>query len=139
MYSSLTPHKKSYTPSPIGSVAKPSPFASPSPFIQEHSVFYTASKKCKQSAGEAIAGDSADGIVSSPALVVGTAPLFHHLNPASSAQATKVNVEAQHEIGRLKHQLSQQQVEAERTKLLLEAKITRVEGQSRFQQDRIAV
>lgn len=144
MYSSLTPIKGKKDQTPIMNTSKPETFMSSSPFLLEHSVFYTLSKKSRQDTSQAeslrkrsnnVLGKEPNSpfpstMISSPALVVNTAPLYHH---------NKQLGQAQYEVGRLKHELDQNKLEAEHVKIDAEGKISKLEALCKTQQEKLDV
>lgn len=145
MYSSLTPIKGKKDQTPIGNTSKPEAFVSPSPFLREHSVFYTLSKRSLQDTSQQSEGIhkrpkgglGSEGnlpfpstMISSPALVVNTAPLYHH---------NKQLGQAQYEVGKLKQELDQTKLDAEHAKIDAEGRISKLEALCRAQQEKLDV
>ena len=69
-------------------------------------------------------------MVSSPALLINTAPLYHH---------NKQLGQAQYEVGKLKHELEQTRLEAERSRIGAEGKIFRLEALCKSQQEKLDI
>lgn len=118
---------------------------SPSPFLQEHSVFYTLSKRPRQDtvqsgalrkpSNETVGGSELTSpfpktLMSSPALLINTAPLYHH---------NKQLGQAQYEVGKLKHELDQTKLEAEHSRIAAEGKISKLETLCRTQQEKLDI
>lgn len=146
MYSSLTPIKRKKDQTPIMDTSRPETFVSSSPFLREHSVFYILSKKSRQDdtsqpetlhkrSRDVLGGGEANSpfpstMISSPALLVNTAPLYHH---------NKQLGQAQYEVGRLKQELDQTKLEAEHAKIAAEGKISKLETLCKAQQEKLDI